>query len=236
LERRGIPTGKGDHNRLVEEHNAVVIDLAKAREERRQLHVENGIRERYSSRLGRGWLPVHAQAVAKLEFTLGRAELTYASTAQLADGYRQEQCGLAAQVRAIHEEGQSLQLAAKTLERRQAAAEYLERLNSPASRMKRWFSEGARRELAHAEGTLRTLDQAARRLGTATEPELQAQRNRWETDRARLPQLEGKVAALGQLLDLAVRALDGFAQEQEREHDWLIRAKRARNRGSGLDR
>ncbi len=43
LERRGVPTEKGGQNRLVAEHNGVVVDLAKAREEKRQLEVKRAV-------------------------------------------------------------------------------------------------------------------------------------------------------------------------------------------------
>jgi ATP-dependent exoDNAse (exonuclease V) alpha subunit len=236
LEQRGITTEKGEHNRLVAEHNAVVIDLAKVREEKRQLQAEKGVRERYSTRLSAGWLPAQAQAVAKLEYSVGGSELTYGEMARLGDGYRREQQGFAEQIRAIHQEGKRLEQAAATLAKRQEAAAQVAKLSSPSSRFKSWFSGGTRKEVTQAQESLQALDQVAQSLGTSTETELQAQRTHWQHDQTRLPGLEEKAASFGRLLELTGKALDGFAQEHEREVDWIVHRKRARDRDSGRDR
>lgn len=51
LERQGITTEEGDHNRLVAEHNAVGCGLKPAREEKRHLTAERAVTERHKARL-----------------------------------------------------------------------------------------------------------------------------------------------------------------------------------------
>jgi ATP-dependent exoDNAse (exonuclease V) alpha subunit len=236
LERRGIPTEKGEHNRSVAEHNAVIVDLEKAREERRQLQVRKAVADRYNLRTRAGWLPVHAQALAQLEYSQAGRELTQADTARMADGYRREQRGISQQIRAIQLEGDRLQRATTTLERRQQAAAHLERLQSRTAWMKRWFSGDARKEFAQAEERLARLEEDTQELGTTSEAELEAQRSRWQRDQAQLPELHEKAASLGRVIELAATALAGFARAHDREYDWLTRPKRVHDRDPGRDR
>jgi ATP-dependent exoDNAse (exonuclease V) alpha subunit len=69
LERQGVQTEKGDHNRTVTEHNRVVVDLEQAREERRDLQREKAVTDRHNARLNEGWPVPQAQALAQLEYT-----------------------------------------------------------------------------------------------------------------------------------------------------------------------
>jgi hypothetical protein len=230
LERQGVATDKGDHNRQVAEHNAVVVDLEKAREEKRHLQAEKAVMERYNARLKSGWLSAHAQALGKLEYSRGGGALSYGETARLIDSYRFERDGVKQQVLAIQLEGARLEQAAEILGQRANASAQVDRLNSPVARVKRWFSGDARREFVQARETLHGLDQGARDLGVNSDEELQVQRTRWQYDKTRLPGLEEKAASLGRLIELAAKALEGFAREQEPEHDWIHERKRARVR------
>jgi ATP-dependent exoDNAse (exonuclease V) alpha subunit len=235
LERQGVPTEKGGHNRVVAEHNNVVIDLEKAREEKRQLQAEKAVVERYNARLKAGWMPAHAQALGKLEYSQG-GQLTYGETARLADSYRRERDGGEQQARAIRTEGERLERAASVLERRREATAEVDRLRSPVAQVKRWFSQEARREFTQAQEVLQRVNEAARNLGTTSEAELLVQRSRWQQDQARLSGLEVKAASLGRMIELAAKALEGFAREQEREHVRSFERKRAQGREPGRDR
>lgn len=109
LERQGIATEKGEHNRLVAEHNAVVVDLEKAREERRQLTAEKAVMERYKARLKVGWHPSHAKAPGQLGYHLGGGELTRGKMVDLLDDHRKQVHALHDQVEAARQEGLRLE-------------------------------------------------------------------------------------------------------------------------------
>jgi ATP-dependent exoDNAse (exonuclease V) alpha subunit len=236
LERRGIATEKGEHNRAVAEHNVVVIDLEKARQERRQLRAEKAVMDRYGARLQAGWLPVHAQALGKLEYHLGGEVLNRSQVVEGLGGYRQELRQLQEQVQAINQEGRRLDRAAELLGHRQHAGAEVERLKKPLAAVKRWFSADARGELKQAQERLETLDETLKQTGTTSESELQQQRVRWHQEQARVPALEEKGARLDDLIGWAAKALEGFTREQEREYDYLYRGKRSRDRDTGRGR
>jgi ATP-dependent exoDNAse (exonuclease V) alpha subunit len=235
LERRGVSTEKGAHNRLVAEHNSVVIDLEQARQERRQLQAEKVVMERYGARLRAGWIPDHAQALAKLEYRLDGGELKFDDVSRLIEESRTKVHELEQQVLAIRQEGERLDKAVAILGDRREAAAQVDRMRSPLAAVKRWFSADARQEFAVAESRLKGLDQAAQQIGTTSEAELDQQRQRWQLDMARVPALEEQGARHAQDAALASKALEGFARETERYLE-ILRGGRVRSRDTGRDR
>jgi hypothetical protein len=235
LERRGVSTEKGDHNRMVAEHNAVVVDLEKARAERRQLQAEKAVMERYNARLKAGWMPDHAQALGTLEYRLDGVDLKFDDVSRLLEENRTQVFRLEQQVLAIRGEGERLEKAAGILERRREAAAEVDRLRSPFAAVKRWFSADARQGFALAESRLRELDGAARQVGTTSETELEQQRQRWQQDMQRVPTLEEQGARHAQDRVLASKALEGFAWETERYLE-IMRGGRVRSRDTGRER
>jgi hypothetical protein len=136
LERRGVATEKGEHNRLVAEQNAVVIDLEQVRAEKRRLQAEKAVMDRYGARLQVGWLPFQAQDLGKLEYHLGGAELERSQVVELRTGYQQELWRVQEQVQAVQGEGTRLYRAEELLGQRRQVIERVERLRarwSPSS-------------------------------------------------------------------------------------------------------
>jgi ATP-dependent exoDNAse (exonuclease V) alpha subunit len=236
LERRGIATEKGEHNRTVAEHNAVVIDLEKARGERRRLQGEKAVMDRYGARLQAGWLPVHAQALGKLEYYEGGGALNRSQVADLLHGYEQQLRQVQERVHAINQEGRRLERTAELLGWRQQAAGKVEQLKSPLSAVKRWFSSDARDELKQAQDRLGRLAEALREIGTASESEMQQQRKQWQQSQERVPALQEKGARLGEVVEWAAKALEGYTREHDREYDYLERGRRTRLRDAGRQR
>lgn len=219
LEKRGIETEKGAHNRAVTEHNAVVVDLQKAREGKQRLEAEKVTLERYNTRLKAGWLVPHARALADLEYEGGGGALTRSAVDNLATEKRQELRSVEQQIQAIHREGRRLESAAEILGKRDKATADVERLSSPLATVKRWFSTDAREEFRQAQDRFQGLDETARKLGTTSGVELESQRSRWQQEKARLPVLEEQGGVISRILELASKALEGFAQEQWRQFE-----------------
>lgn len=227
LEKRGVPTEKGEHNRTVAEHNAVVIDLEKAREQRQRLEAEKVTFERYNARLKAGWLVPHARALADLEYERGGAAMSRDAVGNLSSSTREKLHSVQQQIQAINREGKRLESAAETLGKRDKAAADLERLKSPMATVKRWFSGDAREEFSTARDRFQAWDGAARRIGTTSSAELDMQRSKWQQEKARMPLLEEQGGILSRILELASKALEGFAQEQWRQFE---RTRQARPR------
>jgi len=237
LERRGIVTEKGEQNRLVAEHNAVVIDLEKARDERKRLEAEKAVERRYSARLSAGWYKHHAEALGRLEFE--RAAGRPLSAQQVVGIHRELGSQLQKvreEIHAIHAEEYRLNRVTEVLGYREKAAAQVARLEGPVARVKRLFSESARQEYAAAKDLFTRHDERAKELGTASEAELKLQRDSWAGRQAGLPALEEKAAGLAAILGQVAKALEGFEREQERELDLQRRARRQRDRGSDRDR
>lgn len=236
LERRGISTEKGDHNRLVSEHNAVMVDLEKSREQKQKLHIERAVTERYSARVKAGWDRSDAAAAGELELKRGGRALTHQETRELHRSTYHEHGQIEQQIRDIQREGQRLDRAEEVLEERRKAAAEVERLKAPLATAKRWFSENAREEFRRAQDQLNDRDEAARRAGTPTDSDYKKQRAKWERDQARVPGLQQQALQLSKLLNLAGKALSGFDHEWEQQHDWRLREqKRKRGHDHGRD-
>ncbi|MFZ5823897.1 MAG: MobQ family relaxase [Bacillota bacterium] len=231
MERRGVATEKGEHNRLVAEHNAVVVDLEKARQERARQKAEQQVSRRYEARLNAGWAVAPAKALARLEYhDCGGRQLSWQETRHMFDETRQELHQVQTEIASVNREGQRLQEAARILETRQKASADLERLQSPVATIKRWFSDGARRGYQRARDLHDRLDTAAKRLGTGSDAELRQQGAEWESRKQRLPLLEERVASLSKTMELISKALEGFRREYEREQDQLHHQRRKRAR------
>ncbi|MFZ5826330.1 MAG: MobQ family relaxase [Bacillota bacterium] len=231
LERRGIATERGGHNRQVAEHNAIVLDLQQAREERERLRAEQAVTERYHARLDVDWAVEHAQALAQVEYyEAGGRPLTWQDVAQMAEVKRQELNQVQSEIAAIHTEGRRLEEAAQLLGYRKKAADALERLQSPLAVVKRWFNEGARQEYRQAQDLYARLGGMATRLGTSSEAELQQQRVEWDKKRGQVPALEEKSEGLKKAVERISKALEGFRRESEGEREREIHARPQRAR------
>lgn len=231
MERRGIPTEKGDQNRLVAEHNAVVVDLAKAREEWKRLEAERVVSERLSARLKKGWILDHAKALAQLEYyDCGGRYLGRHDVDGLYDESQLQLREVKAATAAIDRDGQRLDQAAQVLQDREKAGAEMKRLENPIAAAKRLFSSMARQGYESTQRPFQAVDNEAQGLGVTSESSLQTQRARWERSRARLPALEEKTRGLTKTLERAALALRGFQLEQEREHEWVYQRRRQRSR------
>jgi hypothetical protein len=234
LEQRGIQTEKGDHNRLVAEHNAVVIDLEKAREQKRRLEAEKVCQERFHARVRSGWLPANAGAVADLEYHLGGGELGPGQASRYLGERRDELEQTRNEITAIAHEGDRLERAGELLIERDKAAGVVARQLTPLSTVKRWFSESARQEFRQAQENLRSLDEATGRVGTRSHTELHEQQGQWCERSVRVPQLKEKAERLSGQVELAQKAMSAFAYERERQARREV--ERDRDRGMEYER
>ncbi len=232
LERRGIPTEKGNQNRLVAEHNAVVVDLAKAREERKQLQIEQLVSKRHVARQEqRGWSFEHSKALAQLEYyNCGGRELNRDAVDDLHEESTVRLREIKAEVASIQKEGQRLERAAEALQDRTRAADAVGRMETPIAVVKRLFSSEVRQEYAAARGWYESAEVKALSLGVASEAVLHDQRAKWERSRVRLPSLEERAAFLVKTLERATKALAGFRLEREREYHLTYRRRRQQSR------
>jgi hypothetical protein len=231
LERRGIQTEKGDQNRLVAEHNAVVVDLEKAREQKQRLEAEKACLDRFHARIKSGWLPVNARAVADLEFHLGGGEVAPGQASRYL-GEKEADLGQTRnELMEISREGERLERAAELLTDRDKAAGVVARHLTPLSTVKRWFSESARKDFRQAQDNLHALDEATGRVGTRSHTELQEQQRQWQERSVRVPQLKEKAERLSTQVDLARQALSAIA------HEWDRKARREveRDRDRGME-
>ncbi len=237
LERRGIQTEKGDQNRLVAEHNAMVVDLAKAREERKQLQIEQAISKRHVARQDRGWSFEHSKALAQLDYyNCGGRELSCNTVDDLYDESMVKLWATQAEIAAIEKEGQRLERAAQALTERDHMAAEVKRLENPIALAKRLFSSKAREEYVSARGRLQVAEEKVSVLGTTSDSDLQHQRTNWERSRCRLPGLEEKASFLAKTVERASTALKGFRLEHEREHEWIYRRRCQQSRGQDRGR
>jgi ATP-dependent exoDNAse (exonuclease V) alpha subunit len=231
LEQRGIQTEKGDQNRLVAEHNAVVVDLEKARKQKQRLEAEKACQERFHARVRSGWLPNNAAAVADLEYHLGGGEVSPGQVSRYHTEQRNELDQTRNELVEIAREGERLERAADLLAERDKAAGAVARQLTPLATVKRWFSEPARKEFKQAQENLRSLDEATGRAGTRSHTELYEQQRQWQERSARVPQLKEKAERLSSKVELAQKAMSGFA------HEWDRQARRAveRDRDRGME-
>jgi ATP-dependent exoDNAse (exonuclease V) alpha subunit len=246
LERRGIPTEKGDHNRLAAEHNAVVIDLEKAREEKRDLEVRKAVNDRFRERVASGWHTNHAEALGRLEWTVGAGKaMTMEDVARLRQDQQSELWAIERQVNHVMVEDLRLRRAEPIIERRDKAALEVERLSLPLAAVKRWFSALARTEFRTSQVRLDQLNAQASIEGVFSEADLANQRAALDEKMAKVPELETRAGCIKEVLGQASLAAEGFRKEQARrlerdrglgreldEREW----ERQRGRDRGIDR
>ncbi|HWI53476.1 MAG TPA: MobQ family relaxase [Symbiobacteriaceae bacterium] len=237
LEKRGVNTEKGDHNRTVREHNGVVVELKQARQERRELKVNQVVTERYRARMGRGWTQPQAEALGHLEFRGGGGQLTWQQTDDLRTEKQSELQDVKNQLSEIASEEKRLNRAAEVLEYRSQAAAHLSALKAPISTVKRFFSKDAREEYAQTERKVAHFDEEARKAGVSSDADLKEQRARWQRDQAKVPDLEERVGRIGRTIERIAKALEGFAQEHDRDMlEDLYRRRKTRGRDDDWDR
>jgi ATP-dependent exoDNAse (exonuclease V) alpha subunit len=247
LERQGVATEKGDHNRVVAEHNAVVLDLEKARQERQALRVEKAIQERTAARINAGWLPVHAQALGQLEVRAKGRELTADDLREYRETYGGHLQSVNQEIAAINQEGERLGYAQRALERHQEALNQLRPHETILRTAKRLFSPEARAVYQHAQNEVKYAQTGVERWGIKDFPDLARRQGEWEQQRAKLPKLESKADTLHGALGLIDKALEGFSRAMERarrsreredraREDWWAELERKKERSRDSDR
>lgn len=97
-------------------------------------------------------------------------------------------------------------------DRDKAAAE-VKRLENPIAAAERFFSSAARKEYEGAQRRYQSADEMVRGLGVTSDTGLQVQRERWDSNRARLPALEEKAGILTKTVERAALAIRGFQLE-----------------------
>jgi ATP-dependent exoDNAse (exonuclease V) alpha subunit len=231
LERRGIPTEKGEHNRAVQEHNSVVIDLEKARAEKKALQVEKSVSERKAARLKAGWRPEQAEAMAKVEAAGGGRTYTWQELSQMQMGLGNEYRGVVGQVQAIEDEGRRLERGAECLKEHQAAIEQLRRHQGPLGAVKRLFSANARDVYQQALSRVHLTANFMQVQGVTSEADLRQQQEAWGKEEAKVPQLEAQANALRSRINVASLATRGLEAESARQ-----RARDERTKQQGRQR
>ncbi|HLN62094.1 MAG TPA: MobQ family relaxase [Symbiobacteriaceae bacterium] len=225
LERRGIPTEKGDHNRTVQEHNAVVIDLEKAREEKRARQAEKATTDRYNTRLQAGWAPEHAQALARLEYGNGGEELTVQDITRRYTAQETTLKTIQDQIGGINREGHRLEQAHSALIRHRNAQEDARKHDGALNAIKRLFSPDSREAYRKAQDRVAEALQHVDRLGIRSEAELHQAHMQWQQQAAQLPGLERKAESVNAGIKAIEKALQGFSKAQEREQEARYRAR-----------
>lgn len=197
LERRGISTEIGDHNRLVAEHNVVVIDLEKARNERQALAVEKAADERYARRIGAGWTPDDAKLVSYLESEYaGGAELTQHGVRNLCEAQQEALSGIERRIDQVHVLDNTIREAERELHLHQAAQDALRTHETPLATVRRWFSQSAREAYQDAQWRVKSSDRSLQHLGVHSEAELAQRKGRLASLRAELPGLRQQAEAI----------------------------------------
>jgi hypothetical protein len=219
LERRGIQTDKGDHNRVVAEHNAVVIELEKLREEKRDLELRKAVNDRYQERMGAGWRKEHAIALGQLEWSMGGKLLTLDDVSRLRQEQQNELSAMERQVNSLVNDDLRLRRAEPIIAKRDKAALEVERHKSPMATVKRWFSAEARHEFQSAQRTLDRLNAEASMEGVFSRADLTAQKAAWEEGMAKVPELDKRAEGIKEVLGRASLSVEGFQQEKARTRE-----------------
>ena len=226
LERRGLPTEKGDHNRLAAEHNAAVIDLEKARAEREALRPEKDRADRFAARVEAGWHEQSAKAIEVLERQHGSV-LTQNELTRLKDQTYKALSHVTDQISRIDAEQRRLALVSDILKRRDRLAAQVEKLEAPWGVVRRLFSRDARVKFDTTKQPLTTVEAALGHAGVQDAAE--RQRSRWQTESApRKPALERQAADLTRPFNLVTSALDGFLRQWHRQLERDREKERAR--------
>ena len=228
LERRGVPTEKGDHNRLVAEHDAAVIDLEKARAEREALRQEKGRADRFAARVAGGWHEESAKAMEFLERQRSMV-LTQDDLTRLKDATYKTLSRVNEEIGRIEAERRRLTLINDLLKRWERHAAEVEKLETPWGVLRRLFSHHARFEYDTAKRHLASAEDMLTRAGVRNAADLERHRSRWQTEDApRKPALERQATDLTKTFNLAVSAADGFVREWMRQIEQNREKERAR--------
>jgi hypothetical protein len=229
LERQGVATEKGDHNRQVQQHNAVVIDLEKARNERQALAMEKAADERYARRLGAGWTPDDAKLLAYLEsHYAGEAELTQQGVRNLYEEQQEALSGIERRIGQVNVLDSTIREAERELHLHRAAQEALKNHETPLATVKRWFSQSAREANQEAQWRVKSSERTLQHLGVSSEADLTQRKGQLTALRAEVPQLRQRAEDIKGALGFLEKGLKGFEravdrQRQAREREQLER-------------
>lgn len=250
LERRGVPTEQGDHNRLVAEHNTIVIDLQKARVEKRALEAERTAQTKVATLVQAGWLPDHAKAMVDVERFNGGRKLTLAEARQQTDNLISDYNALRNKIGNIEHEGLKLTAAADALEAHQKAQEEMRRLEGPLGTLRRLFSKAARNEYQQVAYRVEWTGVNVKASGIETAEDLEARTARWQQETETIPSLQQRADELKARADLYSRAVRGLEYEESRrrmaaeqargpsreaDSRWIYERQRSRS-DRGIDR
>jgi hypothetical protein len=219
LERQGIATEKGDHNRIVAQHNAVVIDLEKATEERKALQAERVAQERFEQRIQTGWLPHQAQAMAQLEAGAGGAALSESALRERYTTSRNQVDSVQTELHQIKQEGQDLGYAREALNDLHEAQAQLRQHMTPIATVKRVFSNSAKEAYRQAQDQVRWKADRVERWGIKGEPNWQQRKAQWEQRQGKVPGLEAKAEMLKGVIGLVEKALQGLSRAAAHERE-----------------
>ncbi len=225
LEKRGIPTENGDHNRLVAEHNGVVIDLEQARAEKKALEQERTTQTGVASLVQTGWHPDHAKAMVEVERQHGGRRLDPEDLRRKYDTLRSDFQRLHGNIERIEHEDRRLTQAARALEAHQKAQEELGRLQGPLGSLRRFFSRAAREEHDQLIDRVKWTGRRLRETDVIDDQDLKAQRAKWQQETETLPTLRQQAEELKVRADLYYSAFQGQEYEQQRHRLKLEHAR-----------
>jgi ATP-dependent exoDNAse (exonuclease V) alpha subunit len=231
LERRGISTEKGDHNRLVAEHNAVVIDLEKARNERQALAMEKAADERYARRMGAGWTSDDAKLLAYLESEhAGGAELTQQGVRNLCEEQQEVLNGVQRRIDQAAVLDNTIREAERELHLHRAAQSELRNHETPLASVKRWFSQSAKEAYQEAQWKVKSSERTLQHLGVHSDADLDQRRGQLASLRAELPELRQRAETIKGTLGILEKGLKGFERAADRQRQAREREQLERDR------
>jgi len=245
LERQGIVTERSEINRSAQEYNAVVIDLQKAREERRELLSARGVEARIEDRLRHDWPEDAARSLAERERSAGGRPITEQELDAQKLGLSREMEGVKGEIESIRIAGVTLRTNEYWLDELQKARAEVSRHESPLGTIRRWFSPSAQNDLHHARNAVASREDQLRHFPAKSEPELQARQAEWSKQEARIPELSAKVDRLMGTYKAIDKILAGWQKdirkERERrewEREWARQRqeREERDRGRGYER
>ncbi len=228
LEKLGIPTREGDHNRAVRDYNAAARDREEIARAARALEREHERWERRAAAWERhGYTREAARTLADRERERGGEYRLIAEAKRDLDGRITEH----------HAEGRRLAQESARLERigrAQAAEERARRERDEARAVGRWrllLDRQAREALAHAERRLDYAEQEARRCGDLS-PAVVARQERELTERIREYD-RGREAIRGLERARHELAIGGGQAERDREVERARSRELAHSHGDG---
>jgi hypothetical protein len=244
MERQGVASAAGEHNRLVEQHNCVVIDLEKARAERQALEVEKTVSDRFDARIREGWHQPHASALADLEYEAGGRTITRDELLEERSHLSQEHHKVTTKIREIRDEGMRLERAGVAVKEHLKAVDELKRHQGPIASIRRLLKPEARSDYKHALDRVGYAQSYMKEQNVTSPADLVKQRSTWQEKSTQVPKLEVKAKGINDRmntlnlarsgLDLALERLQRALQRKRQpERNPVQEQERQRSRDRG---